>query len=560
MSDRFEAWLESSGLVKPADVESAEEAAEESGELLGEVLIRRGFLDEREAYRRLAGHCGIAFAEFEALLDSIDPQVVRSVPRPYQDRKRVIPVLRRQGVLVVVTCDPDARVLDLADALACESVELKLVTPTDFRRVQWALDLGQLGTGRPVRPQVAYGSDLLDHDVRVEPAHVGLLDAILADAAGERASDVHLERFRDRVQVRLRVDGALREVSHYQIQSHQLQGIVNVLKVRARLDIAERRRPQGGRMAARIGGRDFDLRVQTQPTLHGEYAIVRLLPQGRDLFSIETLGFSPGLAARCRRLLRSPSGLVLVAGPTGSGKSTTLYAGLQVLAADTTRKIISVEDPIEYSVDGVEQTQVRPELGFGFADAMRHFVRQDPDVIMVGEIRDPETALEALRAAQTGHLVLSTVHANDSVDAVQRLYDLGMHPNSIAGELLAVFAQRLARRICEGCRAECEPDAELLSEVFPRGAPEGFRTFRGEGCERCRGLGHFGRTAVGELLPSSRELRLAVSRHAALDELRAVAQGAGLQPMRESALELVNAGVIAFEVLPGLFRADMLAG
>lgn len=554
---RIERWLVESGLAKASDVERV--AADPAAGPIAEALVRHGLVDERETWRELARLFELPLVEFEDALARVDAAVVRSVPRPYQDRKRVVPLRRTDGVLQVASCDPEVRVLDLADALGCERAQLLMLTPTDFRRLQWALDLGQLGAARFVRSHPVRTEDLLEHDVRMEPAHVGLLEAILADAAGDRASDVHLERYGERVRVRLRVDGVLHDVEHYRIDPRQMRGMVNVLKVRAALDIAERRRPQGGRFSARIAGRDFDLRVQTQPSLEGEFAVVRLLPQDPDRFAIDALGFPDVLTARYRRVLESPAGLVLIAGPTGSGKSTTLYAGLQHLAADSTRKVISIEDPVEYAIEGIEQTQVQPAVGFGFAEAMRTFVRQDPDVILIGEIRDPETALEALRAAQTGHVVLSTVHANDSVDAVQRLYDLGMNANSVAGELIAIFAQRLARRICTACRSEVAPDPELLHEVFGDAPPAGLRTFRGTGCERCRGLGYRGRIAVGELLPTSRELRLAIAHHAALDELRDVARATGLHPLRRSALEQVERGEIAFEELRRLLTAEMLS-
>jgi len=428
----------------------------------------------------------------------------------------------------------------------------------------------------------------------MQPEHLGLLDSLFVDAVGERASDLHLERYGARVRVRLRVDGDLHDVSHYRLHTDQFSGIVNALKVRAGLDIAESRAPQGGRCSFRIGGRIFDLRVQTQPSLHGEHVVVRFLPQDRELYSVESLGFSAELTARFVRTIRSPSGLVLVAGKTGSGKSTTLYAGLQQLARRSTRKVISVEDPIEYAIEDVQQTQVNPAVGFDFAQAMRFFVRQDPDVILVGEIRDPETALEALRASQTGHLVLSTIHANDAIDAVQRLFDLGQHPNSIAAELLAVFSQRLAKRICvacrepadpdpailheiyplgvpagfrcyrgrgcERCREPADPDPAILHEIYPLGVPAGFRCYRGRGCERCRERGSYGRIALGEYMPSSRELRLAIAHHAALDELRETARATGLSPLRENALAAVQAGTIALEELPLLLSQELLAG
>ncbi len=560
MSQGLADRLVTAGLAKREDVELALENAPRGGKSLAEMLVEMAAGDVAAIFREAAAERGVRLDPAEDLFARVDVALSRSLPRIYQNRRRVLPISRADGTLLVVSCDPEAQVLELSNALDATRVELRLVTPTDFHRLQWAIDLGQLPAANTALRARLRGTDLLSHDVRMEPQHLGLLDSLLVDAVGERASDLHLERYGPRVRVRLRVDGDLHDVAHYRLRAEQLSGIVSALKVRAALDIAESRAPQGGRCSLRIGGRIFDLRVQTQPSLHGEHVIVRFLPQDRALYSVETLGFSPQLAARFARTIQSPSGLVLVAGPTGSGKSTTLYAGLQQLARQRTRKVISIEDPIEYAIEDVQQTQVNPAVGFDFAQAMRFFVRQDPDVILVGEIRDPETALEALRASQTGHLVLSTIHANDAVDAIQRLFDLGQHPNSIAAELLAVFAQRLAKRICVACREPNEPDPALLREVFPKGAPADFHCVHGRGCERCRGRGSYGRIALGELMPTSRELRLAISHHAALDDLRATAQATGLSTLRASALEAVQAGTIALEELPGLFSQELLAG
>jgi type IV pilus assembly protein PilB len=389
---------------------------------------------------------------------------------------------------------------------------------------------------------------------------VSLWNAIIAEAVAERASDIHLERYPEGVRVRFRVDGDLHDASHYSLTTAQLRGVINVLKISAELDIAERRRPQGGRYHVKVGGQGFDLRVQTQPSLHGEHAVVRLLPQEQEKLDLDGIGYAPPVLAAYRRLLDSPAGLVLVVGPTGSGKSTTLSAGLQVLAKDTTRKVITVEDPIEFALPGIQQTRAQPALGFGFAEAMRAFVREDPDVILVGEIRDHETALEAIRASQTGHLVLSTLHCNDSVDAAQRLLDLGIHPNSVASELLAVFAQRLARRICVRCRVPHRPDAAMLREVFPDGVPAGFKAFKGQGCAHCRARGTLGRVAIAEYLEVGPSLRLAIAARKPADELRAEALKNGLVQLRTHALALVEQGIIAFEELRGLLSWEQLSG
>jgi type IV pilus assembly protein PilB len=286
---------------------------------------------------------------------------------------------------------------------------------------------------------------------------------------------------------------------------------------------------------------------------------VRLLPQTVQLLTIEELGFDPDTASVVRRLLDSPAGLVLVVGPTGSGKSTTLYAALQVLARDTTRKVLTIEDPIEYALENVQQSQVLPEIGFHFKDAMRAFVREDPDVVLVGEIRDGETALEALRASQTGHVVLSTLHCNDAVDSVQRLRDLGMHPNSMASELLAVVAQRLAKRVCTHCRVEVPPDPVILAELFPGGPPPEFRTYAGKGCPRCRGRGTHGRVAVIEFLRATEAVRRAIAHGLPVDELRAVAREAGLRTMRTSALRLVTEGIMPLSEVPQVLPLERMA-
>ena len=549
--------LVESGALTREDVESAVDVGRKSGRRLGEVLIEQSLAVERDVFQQLARLHRMEFAEIADLLAIADQAVVAAVSRPFQEHHNLVPVALQNDRLLVATSDPDAYVPELASATGARAVDLVLITPTDYRRLRLALDLEKSVEAAPAASAQST-PNLLAAEHHLEQPVRELFQAILLDAVAYRASDIHLEVFGERVRVRVRVDGDLRDLTHYRLTVAQLLSLVSVAKVRAGMDLAEHRIPQGGRFSVSVGEHHFDVRAQTQPALHGEHLVLRLLPQDTKLLSISDLGFPLALARAYRRMIDSPAGLILVVGPTGCGKSTTLYAGLQVLADETDRKVITVEDPIEYAIDGIQQSQVRPELGFSFANAMRAFVREDPDVILVGEIRDTETALEALRASQTGHLVLSTLHCNDAVDAVQRLFDLGMHPNSIASELAAVFAQRLVKRICDGCRAEDTPDPGLLAELFPEGTPAGFQSYRGTGCPRCGGTGTYGRIAIVEHLAANAEVRRAITRRLSVDELRLAALRAGLVPMRDHALELVRDGIIALEELPQVLTPERL--
>lgn len=541
-------------------VEAAVPRAEAVGKRLGEALSSDGTLSETDVFLALAAQRGLPLGKVEQLLAEMDPAVTKIVSRAFLERHRVLPFAKHDGRIRVAISDPDAHLADLAKALGAP-LDLVLVTPTDYRRLWATLDLRAQELERPRGPLVSAApveADLLArHDL--DARCVALFETLLLDAVGERASDIHLERYGDRVRVRLRIDGELRDLGRMTWTTDELVGVVNVIKVASGLDIAERRLPQGGRIRRHAGSRVYDLRVQTQPALHGEHVVIRLLPQEQRLLTVEDLGFASDVAASYRRMLDSPAGLVLVVGPTGSGKTTTLYAGLQILSRDASRKVLTIEDPIEYAIENVQQSQAKAEIGFNFASAMRAFVREDPDVILVGEIRDAETALEAIRASQTGHVVLSTLHCNDSTDAVQRLLDLGMHPNSIASELLAVFAQRLARRICPGCRRPTEPRGDILDELFPQGPPADFHCFAGSGCDRCAGRGTLGRIAVVEHLRTGTRVRRAISRREPLDDLRRTALSAGLVPMRTTALDLVRRGIIPLTEVPWVLSAERMA-
>ncbi len=554
--------LVSQGIVRRPAVEEAATRAAKIHKHLGELLVEMSLVDERDVYRSLARQHHLEFIEQAEALTIADVTLFKSVPRRFLDRHAVIPLVKNGDELLAVTYDAEVNVPELGQAVGARTIIYRLTTPTDFKRIGVALELGiSIGTPTGETERVAANevSDTLSVVSREGRQFVSIFEAIMLEAFSQRASDVHLERYGDRIRPRLRVDGDLRDLSGFNLTVEQHTGIINVIKIKANLDIAERRLPQGGRFSLTAKGQEYDLRVQTQPALHGEHVVIRILAQMKEQIQIEQLGMPERISSIYRRLLDCPAGLVLVVGPTGCGKSTTLYAGLQILAKDTTRKVISIEDPIECAIENVQQTAARPDLGFNFANAMRVFVREDPDVVLLGEIRDAETALESLRASQTGHLVLSTLHCNDSVDAVQRLLDLGMHPNSIAGELLGVFSQRLAKRICPRCKVEDTPDPRITREIYPDGLPENFKCYRGTGCGHCGGMGTFGRISVVEYLPSTSRIRRTISRQVPLDELRAVAYEEGLVPIREHALELVRQGVISLDELPQMFTLDQLA-
>ena len=545
------------GSLRRSDVEAAADRAQRHHRRIGEELLDITSLEEADVYRALASQRALDFATLNDIVQDLDIQLVTRVKRTFLEHYHAIPVRLADDVLTVASDEPSAAFTGLEKAFGAHTLRTFLITPTDYKRLWTHLELGLSAPAHSDADDDPEDVNLLD--ATIDQRIIGIFEALLLEAVGERASDIHFERYGNQVRVRLRIDGECRDLKHIALVPSELRGLINVLKVNADLDISERRLPQGGRFRRRVGERLFDLRVQTQPSLYGEHAVIRLLSQDTALLSIEQLGFPEQAAKHYRRLIFNPAGLVLVVGPTGSGKSTTLYAGLQVLAKDERRKVITAEDPIEYSLNGVQQTQIRPEIGFPFALAMRSFVRQDPDVIFVGEIRDAETALEAIRASQTGHLVLSTLHANDTLDAIQRLFDLGMHPNSIASELQAVIAQRLAKRICTQCHELAPPDPQLLAEVFPEGVPQDFVSYRGRGCARCRGRGTHGRVAIIEFMSANPLIRRAITQRLTTDEMRAIAIQGGLLTMRDAALQKVREGLIPLDALRQILSAERMA-
>ena len=377
--------------------------------------------------------------------------------------------------------------------------------------------------------------DLLESDDRAPV--IQLVNSLLFEAVRSQCSDIHIQPREHNVAVRMRIDGILFDV--HALPKHVQEEVITRVKVLGRMNIAEKRLPQDGRATVQVGKRKIDLRIASMPTNHGERVVIRLLDKSARVYTLEELGMDSVTLKRFRTTVRQEHGLVLVTGPTGSGKSTTLYAALKEI--DTTeRNAVTLEDPIEYELDGISQTQINTRKGMTFASGLRSVLRQDPDIIMLGEIRDEETAVMAIQSSLTGHMVFSTLHTNDAPSAVTRLLDLGIEPYLASSSLLAVLAQRLVRRICSGCKTQVELAESMRSSI---GLPENVsHDFKGTGCVQCRNTGYRGRFGVFELLTITDQMQSLIARRATASEIRSAAVAEGLRPMRLDGLEKVLAG------------------
>jgi type II secretory ATPase GspE/PulE/Tfp pilus assembly ATPase PilB-like protein len=472
------------------------------------------------------------------------PLAARLSPR-YLEEHCLIPVaVEQDGTLTTAAGKTlDSVVVDELARLFARPVRIVLAEAAEIRAALLAARPAAPSPEVAGVPAAETDNGVAVGDLRAlanEAPVIQFVNVMLLDALKAGASDVHVESTADGLRVRLRLDGVLREISTLG-RAHQ-SGILSRIKLLAGLDIAERRVPQDGRARLAVADREVDLRVSTLPSLHGESAVVRLLDHSTSARGMAELGLSPELEARFSRLIRRPTGLILVTGPTGSGKTTTLYAALGSVN-DSAIKILTVEDPVEYRLAGVTQIPVNRRAGLGFGSALRSMLRHDPDIIMVGEMRDRETAEIAVQAALTGHLVFSTLHTNDAVGGVTRLVDMGIEPYLVAATVEAIIAQRLVRVLCDEGAEEYEPVAAELataSAATATGAPRRFR--RPRGCDACSNSGYRGRRGVYELFVPSERIRAGVARGASLDELRVQARADGLVSLRDAAWDLARTG------------------
>jgi len=527
---------------------------------IGEIVVDEGLAEERDILELLKAQIGIERVELEKL--TIDPEIPKLITESMARRYNLIPI-RLEGGRIIVAMDDPLNILAMDDVRIATGMEVEAVIATRAEIVD-AIDqfYRQQNTEQAIEEfKRQYQDDLAPVDqmdeesmMKVNSAPmVRFIDSLIKQAISSKASDIHIEPFEKNVRIRFRVDGDLQEVITPERTSHS--AIVTRIKIMGKMDIAEKRVPQDGRVNHIIDGRSVDMRVSTLPTAFGEKAVIRLLDTGGTTLTKEQLGFTPHNMRAFEKLIQYPYGIILVTGPTGSGKTTTLYAILNELNK-MSRNIVTVEDPIEYRMNGINQVQVNPKAGLTFAAGLRSILRQDPDVIMIGEIRDTETAHIAVRAAITGHLVLATIHTNDTASTVARLVDMEIEPYLISGALVGIQAQRLLKKICKECKI-----SYLASDEEKRNMGEPLDQelilHKGAGCPVCNGTGYKGRTSVVEIMQVNLEIKELINRHATTEELRQCAGKNGMISLRQNAIELVKQGTTTYdEMLRSTYTLD----
>jgi len=542
--------LVQAGLISGAQLQQALQDQKRTGSKLGRTVLDLGFIDEGRLLRALSEQLQIPFVELKHY--KFDNQLTQSLPEAVARRFRVI-VLSRQGDgLLVGMTDP----LDIFAQDEIERLLGKRVHPAVVRESELLGALDQLYRRTSEIASLAgeLEGELQESDFDLsrlgesnsDAPVVRLLQTLFEDAVQMKASDIHIEPDDGVVRIRQRIDGVLNEQV---MKEHRVaSALVMRLKIMSGLDISEKRLPQDGRFNIRVKNRNLDVRVSTMPVQFGESVVMRLLDQSGAMFKLEGTGMPPAMLERFRRLLQRPHGMVLVTGPTGSGKTTTLYAGLSELNSPE-KKIITVEDPVEYRLPRVNQVQVNAKIELTFARVLRAALRQDPDIVLVGEIRDQETAEIGLRAALTGHLVLSTLHTNDALTSAMRLIDMGVEPFLVATALNAVLAQRLIRRVCENCMEDDQPDPRQLAwlEALHGGSLRDHRFKRGNGCHQCHNSGYAGRVGVYELLELDEPMIAALRRGDPQGFAEAARQQVHYRPLAACALDYAIAGVTSIE-------------
>ncbi len=547
--------LVKANLITPEQLEEGLALQKTSGGKIGSNLAKLGYISEEQIASHLSRQYGVPPADLGNA--KIDPAVLRLIPAEVAHKYMIIPLSRSGSNLTVAMANP-ADIFAIDDVRFMTGYNIKpMVAPETS--IQNAVNRYYDTAGRArslVRDFQQKGQKDAERDpgeidlaalyrATEEPPVVKLVNLILSDAIKKGVSDIHLEPYERGFRIRFRIDGVLYEVMSPPVAMRA--AVTSRVKIMARLDIAERRMPQDGRIKVKMGQQELDLRVSTVPTLFGEKVVMRLLDRSNLQLDMAKLGFEPEALTMFEKAILAPHGMILVTGPTGSGKTTTLYSGLNRLNTIDTN-IMTAEDPVEYNLGGINQVQVKPDIGLNFAALLRSFLRQDPDIIMVGEIRDFETAEIAIKAAMTGHLVLSTVHTNDAPSTVGRLISMGVPPYLVAASLNLLLAQRLVRRLCSECRVEVSVPASALQDIGF--TPEEVKTvtcYRGKGCMTCGDLGYRGRIALYEVMLLNEEIREAILSGASTSDLRELGCKYGMKTLRESGLQKIREGVTTLD-------------
>jgi len=551
--------LLASNKLDQADLDLAIHESKKTGERLGTVLIRRGLCTEADVLGALADQLGLRFVDLGKT--EPDRSAIEAVSAKLANHYNVFPVEATEDSILVALNDPfNMHALDDLRLALHRDVEAALAPAAEIAKAikkyygigaDTIQALEQEAKQETKESEDTFGLEYEMDNVDIESdseandaSIVRFVNQFIAEAIRDRATDIHVEPFEEELRIRYRIDGRLYEAAIPAAIKRYQSAIISRLKIMANLDIAERRLPQDGKIKIRMARAEFDLRVSTVPTTYGESLSIRILTRDSELVSLDKLGLDPHHQALVRAMIQKPHGVVLVTGPTGSGKSTTLYASLTELN-QIDKKIITIEDPIEYRIKGVTQIQVHPDIGLTFARALRTILRQDPDIIMVGETRDTETAQNTIRAALTGHLVFTTLHTNDACSAFNRLIDMGIEPFLVSSTVEGVVAQRLVRRLCSECKQKSPPDIPALAREFaiPEADIVNANTHKPVGCERCRYTGYRGRVAIHEVVKMSDGLKKQIMERATATELRKRAVQLGMRTIRLDGWLKVRDGV-----------------
>ncbi len=539
-------------LITAEQLENALKLQREQGGKLGNILVNQGLIKEGELAVVHSVQMNVPLIDLKRHV--VQPDVLQLIPEDMARKHTLIPLDMVSGSLVVVMADPeDIQTIEDIKALVKTSVEVALGVPSDIER---AIDLNYKAGGEIEKQMSRFAPPNLD-EAEVTTEHVARtaiaqsLDLIIAQAVRNRASDIHIEPQEDRLRIRYRIDGILHDIFSLPLSAHPQ--LVSRVKILAEMDISEQRRSQDGQMSVKVDDRDIDIRAATTETAYGERVTLRILDKSLSLFTLSELGLQPDVLKKYRDMLKSPFGMILVGGPTGSGKTTTLYASISQLDRNE-HNILTIEDPIEYRFADINQTQVNLKAELTFANGLRAIMRHDPDIILVGEIRDKETLTTAVQAALTGHLVLSSFHANDAVSVLFRLVDMGVEPYLISSTLVGIVAQRMIRRICIHCRAPCQPSAEEQTAYEEEMGQQPTTFYSAAGCNLCVNTGYQGRTGLFEVLVMSEEIRRMLLTNASASDIRKQAIKEGMVTMKRAGMLKVKEGITSVsEVLRNVF-------